>query len=103
GCPACKFRAEWVPHIDDPLHDVPDAVYDLLELVGEHVPTPIDVVLERDGVFPRFEQLLAQIDRARVALARGRARAGARTVSHPRRETQTDTTRTKRLAEPHSA
>jgi uncharacterized protein (UPF0276 family) len=58
-----------VRRVDDHLHDVPDAVYDLLELVGEHVPTPIDVVLERDGVFPRFEQLLAQIERARVARA----------------------------------
>jgi hypothetical protein len=94
-----QVRGGSIRRIDDHLHDVPDAVYDLLELVGEHVPTPIDVVLERDGVFPRFEQLLAQIDRARVALARGRARAASGTVSHPRRETQTNTTTTKRLPE----
>ncbi len=88
-----------VRRVDDHLHDVPDVVYDLLELVGEHVPTPIDVVLERDGVFPRFEQLLAQIDRARVALARGRARAASGAISHARWETQTSTTTTKRLPE----
>jgi hypothetical protein len=60
------------------------------------VPTPIDVVLERDGVFPRFEQLLAQIDRARVALARGRARAASGALSHARWETQTSTTTRKK-------
>jgi uncharacterized protein len=83
--------------VDDHRHDVPDAVYDLLELVGEHVPTPIDVVLERDGAFPRFEQLLAQLDRAREALARGRGRAASRATARPGWDTQTDTTMTNRL------
>jgi uncharacterized protein (UPF0276 family) len=62
--------------LDDHLHDVPDPVYDLLEIVGERVPHAVDVVLERDGAFPPFNQLLAQLDRARLALARGRARRG---------------------------
>jgi uncharacterized protein (UPF0276 family) len=62
--------------MDDHLHDVPDPVYDLLEIVGERVPHPVDVVLERDGAFPTIESLLAQLDRARAALARGRARSG---------------------------
>ena len=61
--------------VDDHLHDVPDPVYDLLEIVGERVPHPVDVVLERDGAFPSLDALLAQLDRAREALARGRARA----------------------------
>jgi uncharacterized protein len=61
--------------VDDHLHDVPDPVYDLLEIVGERVPHPVDVVLERDGAFPSLDALLAQLDRARAALARGRARA----------------------------
>jgi uncharacterized protein (UPF0276 family) len=60
--------------MDDHLHDVPDPVYDLLEIVGERVGHPVDVVLERDGAFPRMEALLAQLDRARAALARGRER-----------------------------
>ena len=64
-----------VRHIDDHLHDVPDPVYELLEIVGERVPHALDVVLERDGAFPTFDRLLAEIDRARLALARGRARA----------------------------
>jgi hypothetical protein len=94
-----QVRGGSVRRVDDHLHDVPDAVYDLLELVGEHVPAPIDVVLERDGVFPRFEQLLAQINRARVALARGRARAASRAIGRPPLETQTDTTTTSRPPE----
>ncbi len=67
--------------IDDHRHDVPDPVYELLTLVGELVPHPIDVVLERDGAFPPFAQLLAELDRARVALTAGRARANARLVA----------------------
>jgi uncharacterized protein (UPF0276 family) len=63
--------------MDDHLHDVPDPVYDLLEIVGERVPHPVDVVLERDGAFPPIEELLGQLDRAREALARGRMRVGA--------------------------
>jgi uncharacterized protein (UPF0276 family) len=59
--------------VDDHLHDVPDTVYELLEIVGARVPHAVDVVLERDGAFPAFEALLAQLDRARQALARGRA------------------------------
>jgi uncharacterized protein (UPF0276 family) len=58
--------------VDDHLHDVPDGVYELLEIVGARAPHAVDVVLERDGAFPAFEALLAQLDRARQALARGR-------------------------------
>jgi uncharacterized protein (UPF0276 family) len=88
-----------VRRVDDHLHDVPDAVYELLDLVGEHVPTPVDVVLERDGGFPTFARLLAQIDRARAALARGRARAGNRTTAGAGWETQTGATMTNRVPE----
>ena len=62
-------------YVDDHRHDVPDPVYELLTLVGQLVPHPVDVVLERDGAFPPFAQMLAELDRARVALAEGRARA----------------------------
>jgi uncharacterized protein (UPF0276 family) len=60
--------------LDDHLHDVPDPVYRLLELVGQLVPHALDVVLERDGAFPPFTQILMQLDRARAALTKGRAR-----------------------------
>jgi uncharacterized protein len=60
--------------LDDHLHDVPAPVYDLLEVVGAHVSQPLTVILERDGEYPPIEILLGQLDRARAALAAGRAR-----------------------------
>lgn len=59
--------------LDDHLHDVPDPVFQLLEEVGARATQPLTVILERDGNFPSIESLLAQIDRARQAVARGRA------------------------------
>jgi uncharacterized protein len=66
--------------LDDHLHDVPGAVYDLLSEVAARVARPLTVVLERDGAYPPFEQLLAQIRRAREALSTGRLRAIRRQV-----------------------
>ena len=63
--------------LDDHLHDVPDPVYRLLEEVGERALQPLTVILERDGNFPPIEWLLDQLDRARAAVARGRARQRA--------------------------
>jgi len=60
--------------LDDHLHDVPDPVFDLLEEAAAISPYPLTVILERDGAYPSMECLLAQIDHARRALARGRAR-----------------------------
>lgn len=60
--------------LDDHLHDVPDPVYALLEEVGARTEPGLTVILERDGAFPSIESLLNQLDRARKALARGRAR-----------------------------
>jgi uncharacterized protein len=60
--------------LDDHRHAVPASVFALLERIGERVPHPVDVILERDGGFPPFDVLLGEIDRARVALAAGRAR-----------------------------
>jgi uncharacterized protein len=59
--------------LDDHRHAVPDDVFALLERVGARVPHGLDVILERDGAFPSFDVLLGEIDRARVALAAGRA------------------------------
>ncbi len=63
--------------LDDHLHDVPDPVYDLLTAVGARAPQPLTVILERDGEYPPIEILLAQLTRARVALAAGRAQPKA--------------------------
>jgi uncharacterized protein len=59
--------------LDDHLHDVPDAVYDLLAILAELCPNPLTVIIERDGHFPEFEIMLAQLRRARSAVATGRA------------------------------
>ena len=61
--------------LDDHVHDVPDAVFELLEHLAASGVGPLDVIIERDGDYPAFEFLLAQLDAARAALARGRARA----------------------------
>lgn len=64
--------------LDDHLHDVPHPVYELLEEVALRVPHPLTVILERDGDYPRFEWLLAQLERARGAVRRGRDSVSAR-------------------------
>ncbi len=60
--------------LDDHRHDVPDPVYALLESVGERCPQALTVLLERDGDYPSLGSLLGQLDLARAALERGRAR-----------------------------
>lgn len=59
--------------LDDHRHPVPDPVYRMLEYVASRAPGPLTVILERDGDYPSMEDLLAQLDQARAALARGRA------------------------------
>jgi len=58
--------------LDDHVHDVPPEVFALLTLLATHATRPLDVILERDGRFPAFPRLLAQLDAARAALAAGR-------------------------------
>lgn len=48
--------------LDDHLHAVPDAVYALL---AEAAHDDAAVILERDGNYPRFDELLEELDRAR--------------------------------------
>jgi uncharacterized protein (UPF0276 family) len=67
--------------LDDHLHDVPDPVYELLAEVAARAPQPLTVILERDGNFPSIETLLVQLDRAREAVARGRANLSASEVA----------------------
>jgi len=64
--------------LDDHLHEVPAMVYDLLAEVAALAPHPLTVILERDGNYPAFPILLAELERARAALASGRARGAAR-------------------------
>lgn len=61
--------------LDDHVHDVPDPVFGLLEILASEAKAPLTVVIERDGNYPDFDILLGQLDRARAALARGRAGA----------------------------
>jgi uncharacterized protein (UPF0276 family) len=58
--------------LDDHVHDVPVAVFELLTLLAQHAPRQLDVIIERDGEFPDFACLLTQLDAARDALRRGR-------------------------------
>jgi len=62
--------------LDDHFHDPPDPVYDLLADLAALCPNPLTVILERDGDYPPIDHLLTQLDRARRALASGRAAAG---------------------------
>lgn len=63
--------------LDDHKHDVPDPVFDLLTALAARAPGPLTVILERDGEYPTIARLLGELDRARLALARGRAEAAA--------------------------
>lgn len=62
---------------DNHRHAVPTEVFDLLTLVGRLAPQPLTIVLERDGAFPPFCELLAELTLARAALAAGRRAAAA--------------------------
>ena len=59
--------------LDDHVHDVPDIVFAMLAWLAEHCLQPLTVILERDGRYPQFQVLLQQLQRAREALAAGRA------------------------------
>lgn len=63
--------------LDDHVHDVPDAVFRLLEELAQRCAQPLTVIVERDGRYPEFPVLLQQLQRAREALAAGRRRARA--------------------------
>jgi uncharacterized protein (UPF0276 family) len=58
--------------LDDHLHDVPPAVFELLRELGRLAPQPLTVIIERDGRHPPMARLLEQLDDARAALAAGR-------------------------------
>ena len=77
-----KWVAEPAPNpekrerlLDDHMHDVPPSVFALLALLAQHAPQPLDVIIERDGEYPAFDCLLAQLEAARSALQLGRQSA----------------------------
>lgn len=50
--------------LDDHLHAVPDPVFAMLrDIINDHA----DVILERDGNYPHFDELLGEVERARLA------------------------------------
>lgn len=65
-------RASHRRYLDDHLNPVPDPVYELLAFTAARAPQPLTVILERDGSFPATADLLAELDLARAAVARGR-------------------------------
>lgn len=58
--------------LDDHLHDPPPIVYDMLADTAVRTDRPLTVIIERDGRYPDFPVLLAQIETARAAVRRGR-------------------------------
>lgn len=54
-------------YVDTHAHAVPDAVFSLLDTLVK-VTGPLPVIIERDGNFPPFAQLLQEIDHAREIL-----------------------------------
>jgi len=67
--------------LDDHLHAVPEPVYALLAALAARAPRPLTVFLERDGAYPPFSLLLAELERARDALAQGRRQRVAAVAS----------------------
>jgi uncharacterized protein (UPF0276 family) len=63
--------------LDDHLHAVADPIYALLSEIASRTTRPLTVILERDGDYPAMPVLLAELARARQALAEGRARRRA--------------------------
>jgi uncharacterized protein (UPF0276 family) len=71
GC-VVRDSASFSRLIDDHAHDPPSDVYVLLECLASIARNPLTVILERDGDFPAFDELLRQLGRTRAALAAGR-------------------------------
>jgi hypothetical protein len=66
-----------VRRLDDHVHDVPEPVYQLLEALAARARQPLTVIIERDGRYPPFEEMVAQVRLAKAALSRGRARVAS--------------------------
>jgi hypothetical protein len=60
--------------LDDHKHPVPRNVFEMLTEVARRAAGPLTVVLERDGAYPEMDELLNELDSARLAIEKGRAR-----------------------------
>ena len=65
----------WIAHdsggqrlLDDHVHSPPDIVFELLRMLAERTTQSFDVILERDGNYPSFGVMLAELEQARAAL-----------------------------------
>lgn len=77
-CAGGRWIGDGARLLDDHLHPVPPVVWALLDALAERASGPLDVIVERDGAFPAFSDLLAEVDAARAALAAGRSRRHGR-------------------------
>lgn len=68
--------------LDDHVHSPPPEVFQLLRLLREKTSQSLDVILERDGHYPAFDLLLAELDGARAALQSVAPRAQPGRRSH---------------------
>jgi len=59
--------------LDDHLHATPEPVFALLGELALRREEPLTVILERDGRYPRFDELLAELDRARTVTDESRS------------------------------
>jgi uncharacterized protein (UPF0276 family) len=58
--------------LDDHVHDVPDAVFALLDVLARSVSQPLTVIIERDGEYPPFQHLLNEVNHAKAILHEAR-------------------------------
>ncbi|MET0356370.1 MAG: DUF692 family multinuclear iron-containing protein [Cellvibrio sp.] len=72
GCWIKEIDGQGERLLDDHIHDVPEDIFELLTYVAQITPQNLMVIIERDGNFPAFDQLLEQLDLARRALQKGR-------------------------------
>lgn len=63
--------------LDDHLHPTPDPVFALLAALAARRSEPLTIIVERDGHYPRFDELLGELARAREETHDHRSLSGA--------------------------
>lgn len=76
--PGFESRPNGERLLDDHVHDVPDAVYNLLGILARTVSQPLTVIIERDGEYPEFQTLLDQVNYTKMILRKARKQTSAR-------------------------
>ena len=64
--------------LDDHLHATPDPVFTLLGQLAQRRDEPLTIVIERDGHYPQFHELLGELDRGRTYVDRSLPRTAVR-------------------------